>query len=277
MSGKCARRAFQLPLQPVRVADPRESEEAPAGEGLERRKHPICLSQTDVRVDAPVDRGVGVVPANLSLDRRRIPLIGPCDQYRVRARQAADRFPQQPAGEHVPVSERFGRVDQHEVEVAGELAVLKAVVHDEGSNVRLGRQHRLPAGVAIRFGVDDDLRLVGAVQQRFEHRLFVAALAGLGAVAAHQYRGAATGGAEAFAEPADDGRLAGAAGGEVADADDRAGEVADACATVEVPISKSDDGGKDRFDRCEESPKRYGPGAEDFPGDHPPRELLEPM
>ena len=58
-----------------------------------------------------------------------------CDEQCVRSAQSAHRFPQQTrSGNDVAISERLGRIDQHQIEISPNHSMLKSVIEDERIN-----------------------------------------------------------------------------------------------------------------------------------------------
>ena len=89
----------------------------------------------------------------------------------------------------------------------------------------------------------DDGGLVVGGKEVMEHFSFVAGFAGFGLVAAHEDGGVVAGLLEALVEPLDDGGFSGAAGGDVADADDGAGEAFDGDVGVVEGVAEAGGGG----------------------------------
>ena len=129
---------------------------------------------------------------------------------------------QQAAREYGPVAPGMGGVEQYEVEVAGEAAVLEAVVEQKNIGLRLVFEDKQPAGDAIGLGVDGDVLLV---EQFAEEGLFIAHAACAAVIAAHEDGGMEAVLFEFSRQPADEGGFTGAAGGDVADGDDGNGQV----------------------------------------------------
>jgi hypothetical protein len=143
--------------------------------------------------------------------------VGAGEEDGVGSFEAREGLAEEASGEYAAVTEGVGGVDEDEVEVAGEPAVLEAVVEDEGGDFLVSAEEFLSAGVAVGLGDDGGVVVLG--DELPEHLSFVGGLAGLGHVAAHEDGGVMAGAAEAVVEPEDDGGFSGAAGGDVADAD----------------------------------------------------------
>src|ERR1051326_604145 len=128
-------------------------------------------------------------------------------------------------------AEGVERIDQHDVQIAGEATVLKAVVHDKDVG---GELLDRTGGAADTVGIDEDGRLR---QDGGGLGDFIGRFAAAGAVAARENGGFSAGFDEAAADFDDEGRFAGSAGGDVADADDGSGG-AHSAARVERFVAK---------------------------------------
>ena len=158
------------------------------------------------------------------MDRRARWLLQPCD-----------RLAQRAPGKNVIKAKRLHGVEQHDVQIASDPAVLKGVVQEDELAIQLfhGRTScSHPIGIL-------PLRHVG--QLLFQFQRLVVFRTGLGPIAPadHGYSKAPT--AKPSGEPLDHRRLAGSAQGEIADAYHRYVDAISLCGTrVVSPVPPTD-------------------------------------
>ncbi len=188
--------------------------------------------------------------------RRGIEQIGAGEDHHVGPPQPFDRFPQPSPRKHVAEPERLQGIQEHDVQIAAEAAMLKTVVqHDQ---VRSEGGNGLPCG-GHAVGVLQ-VRHVGERLLQFAGLVVGLARRGPITTANHRHTNAAVG--EPAAEPADQGRLAGAAEGQVADADHRHADAVNRRPTVVVAAVPPAYGGRiERFSDAEHAAQRAGPDA----------------
>jgi len=180
------------------------------------------------------------------------------DHDDVGAGEAFDRFAEPAGGEELVDEGVAGGVDEDDVEVAVEFAVLEAVVEEDG--VGGAAFDEATGGVGAEgVGFDGD-----AGEGGFVFELFVGFFAGLGFVAPHGDAGGAAELAEEVGEIGDHGGFAGAADGEVADADDGCVDALDVAAAVEAFVAGADGGGVEGGEEVAggrgEGPEGWGEG-----------------
>ena len=158
------------------------------------------------------------------LQRHVAERVGARQHDRVGVLEAVERLAQRAGRQHAPAAERVQRVHQHQVQVAMDPKVLEPVVEQQAVRAR---RDRLPAGRhAVRVGIVRRLRQFAVEKQRFvilprRRADFARAIS-----AAEDRRLAAVAQAPAR-DPLDHRRLAGAADGDVPDADHRRAEFPD--------------------------------------------------
>eukprot|EP00913_Durusdinium_trenchii_P035228 g32958.t1 len=163
-------------------------------------------------------------------------LIGPGEHDQIGAAQAGKGFTKQPARQQPAVTERIERVDQDDVEIAGQSAVLETVVENEHLGIEfVGRVVRRADAIGV-------LQMRHAGAEVLEHPFFVVArraggvsfrvilIAGTGgltptarferSVAAAEQRDVDVAREKPFRQKRDHRRFAGSACRDVADADD---------------------------------------------------------
>ena len=172
----------------------------------------------DRHVDGSRENQSGIDPADLLFNLRqnlRGYLIAAGQDRRVGPPQTRDRLSQQSGGEHLAIAKRLRRVDGDNVQVPGQPAMLKTIVHDQGLGIVAADRLRRP-GHAVRV---DDHRRIRA--QRRQQGGLIGQFALLHLVAPRQDRAADVPVPQQPAQPDHQRRLARAAGREVADAEDR--------------------------------------------------------
>jgi hypothetical protein len=130
------------------------------------------------------------------------------------AGEAGERFPQQPAGKETSATKWIGGIDGHDIEIAGQAAVLEAVV--EQRDLRPRGRGRLDAGDAVAVG---DVR--HGRQQDGQFGRLVAPFAAGSAVATAHDGGLEAARCKSPRQPGHQRRLASAAEREVANRNDR--------------------------------------------------------
>ena len=203
-----------------RIANPGERGDPAAGEPVGRVPYPHLVTDGNGRMARlgphPGERsatGLGQTVADL-----RPPLgrdaPGPRQDRGVGPGEPGEPLTEQPPGEDVATSERIGGIDGHEIEIAGQTAVLEAVVeHDDvgaGHSRRRGGHDPIAAG-----NVQDS----GEQQRQFGR--FVALLPGRGRVSPADDRRLAVEGHQTADDPGHQGGLASAPEREVTDTYDR--------------------------------------------------------
>ena len=198
------------------IADPGERGDPAADEPVGRVPHPRRVTDGDGRMARlgphPRERsstGLGKTVADL-----RPPLgrnaPGPRQDRGVGPGETGEPLTEQTAGEDMATAERIGGIDGHEIEIAGQTAVLEAVV--EHDDVGAGRRRRRGGHDPIAAG---DVQDSGEKQRQFGR--FVAPLPGRGRVSPAHDRRLAVEGRQTADDPGHQGGLAGAAEREVAD------------------------------------------------------------
>src|SRR5205814_8357461 len=163
--------------------------------------------------------------------------------------EAGGRLAEEAAGVDVVMAEGIGGVDEDEIDVAGEAAVLEAIIEQKNIGLRLVFEDKQPAGDAIGLGVDGDVLLV---EQFAEEGLFIAHAACAAVIAAHEDGGVEAVLFEFSRQPADEGRFAGAAGGDVTDGDDGDGELMGAAEMDVIEfVAQAGGGGVEEFSASE--------------------------
>ena len=244
------------------------------------------------------DLGVPVVAADLFFEGRLVFALAFGEEDEVGALEGVGRFAEDAAGEDVAVAEGILAVDEEEIEAVAEAEVLVAVVEKEGVGAIVA--DGVAGGFdAVRIDEDGDAGEVAG-----KHEGFVAGLGGVeqdgfpvrddagrggsaageeaigepgqegfgdGLVAATEDGNAAAGFLERSGEFFDDGGFAGAADGEVADADNQGadGVTAENGVVIKAGAEAHDagvDGGEEKEERLEERGAATGRPVEDDVG-----------
>ena len=169
--------------------------------------------------------------ANGSFDCGRA--LGAGDDQNAGASQSRAGLTQAASGQEVASTERIGGVDEDDVNVAGEAAVLETVIEDEIFHAASGQFGT--AGETVRTDAKGDSIaetrsqkldfVAGVIGVRIAEGISCVRRGGLAAIAASQDADALPFGEQTLGNPENHRRFAGAAHGEVPDADDEGMEL----------------------------------------------------
>ena len=182
--------------------------------------------------------------------------ISPRENHNIRPPQPFDRLAQRAARKDVAEPERLQGVQQHDVQIAGDAAMLEAVVQYD--QFRLER----PDGLSRRRHPIGVLHVRHVGQQPSQLAGFIVFLAGLRPISTADDRHANAASAKPRGEPLDQGRLARAAERKVADAHHRNAYAMDGGRTAVVAaVSPADGGGIKALGNPQDAAQRRRPGA----------------